>query len=344
MGDADRIDFVVTWVNGSDPAWLAERHRYENGSTRGQLAGGEANAECRYRDNGLLRYWFRAAEKFAPWVNHVFFVTCGQKPDWLDESNPKLKLVRHADYIPAEYLPTFHSDTIELNLHRLKDLSEHFVLFNDDMFILRRLKPTHFFRNGLPVLDCDLGIPRWLGWSTAGRVVVNNSGALKQSLDVERLVWKNILKFVNVRSLGLGRAAKNLLSFAINRVYIPGTFGHVGLPHLKGTFDDIWSAQPALLDMTSRSRFRIDCGVSHWLACAWNVVNGWFYPTNEKRGGKSTVIDEEHLAQICEDIRRQVCPQLCLNDTEHVKDSRRCTAEIAKAFDSILPDKSTFEK
>ena len=340
----DKIDFVITWVDGSDPAWLAEKRKYEADDVSTPRAGGESNADCRYRDYGILRYWFRCVERFAPWVNRVFFVTCGQKPDWLDESNPKLRLVNHADFIPAEYLPTFHSDTIELNLFRIPDLSERFVLFNDDMFILRPLEPTHFFRKGLPVLACDLGIPRWLGGSTASRVVINNSGALKQSLDVERLVWKHIFKFMNVRALGLGRAVKNFVSFAVNRVLIPGTFGHVGLPHLKSTFDEIWRAQPETLDRTSRSRFRVDYGVSHWLACAWNMVNGRFFPANEKRSSKSTVIDEEHLAQVCEEVRRQACPQICLNDTERTKDAGRCFAEVAKAFDSILPDKSSFER
>ncbi len=88
----------------------------------------DANADCRYRDYGLLRYWFRSVERFAPWVNRMFFVTCGQKPEWLDENNPRLRLVNHADYIPAACLPTFQSNTIELNLHRIPDLSERFVL------------------------------------------------------------------------------------------------------------------------------------------------------------------------------------------------------------------------
>ena len=176
----EKIDFVVTWVDGSDREWLAQKRKYLDAasSVSSSIAGGEANADCRYRDCGLLKYWFRAVEKFAPWANRVFFVTCGQKPDWLDESNPKLRLVNHEDYIPAEYLPTFHSDTIELNLHRIPDLSERFVLFNDDTFLLRPSTPDQFFHGGLPVLACDLGIPRWLGCSTASRIVVNNGGIL----------------------------------------------------------------------------------------------------------------------------------------------------------------------
>ena len=48
----EKIDFVLPWVDGSDPAWLAEKRRYESGGAAVPCAGGEANADCRYRDCG----------------------------------------------------------------------------------------------------------------------------------------------------------------------------------------------------------------------------------------------------------------------------------------------------
>ena len=102
MDEKEKIDFVLPWVDGADPKWLAEKRKWEGAGAAMARGDEDANADCRYRDCGLLKYWFRAVEKFAPWVNRVFFVTCGQKPDWLDESNPKLRLVNHADYIPAD--------------------------------------------------------------------------------------------------------------------------------------------------------------------------------------------------------------------------------------------------
>jgi len=342
----EKIDFVVTWVDGGDSEWLAEKRKYLDAasSATSSLAGGEANSDCRYRDCGLLKYWFRSVEKFAPWADRVFFVTCGQKPDWLDETNPKLRLVNHMDYIPSEYLPTFHSDTIELNLHRIPDLSEHFVLFNDDMFLLRPSTPDQFFRGGLPVLACDLGIPRWLGCSTASRIVVNNGGILARSMDVVGLIRRNILKFVDVRELGLARAAKNFASFAVNRMFIPGTFGHLPLPHLKSTFDEIWRAQPDIMDKSSRSRFRINDGVSHWLAAAWNMAKGDFVPLNEKRRGETVLLDDSNLERACRLVASQAHPQLCINDSERIADPEECFRRVAAAFESILPEKSSFEK
>ena len=337
-----RIDFVLPWVDGSDPEWIALKRKYE--LSESDIAGGDANGECRYRDFGLLKYWFRAVERFTPWVGKVFFVTCGQKPDWLNLSNPKLRFVSHRDYIPQEYLPTFHSDTIELNLHRIPDLSERFVLFNDDIFLLRPLRPECFFKNGMPRISCDLGIPTWLGCSTISRVALNNGGVLRRSMDVNRLVWKNIAKFVDLRALGPVRAMKNVVSFAVNRVVIPGTFGHLACPHLKSTLDEIWRVQPRIMDATSRSRFRIDTGVSQWLASAWNMVSGNFYPTNEKRNGMLLTIDDKNISLICDAIRRQKWPQICLFDNVDCPDIEVCFAKIASALDALLPEKSSFEK
>ena len=341
-----KLDFVLPWVDGSDKEWIALKNQYAESEGNVSSKTG-ANSDVRYLDNGLLKYWFRAVERFAPWCNRVFFVTCGQKPDWLDESNPKLRLVNHTDYIPAEYLPTFQSNTIELNLHRINDLSERFVLFNDDTLLLRPVKPEFFFRKGLPVIPCDLGIPRWLSNSNTGRTIVNNCGVLKQDLDVERLVWKNIWKYVDIPALGFARTIKNLASIVVNRTVIPGTFGHMPSSHLKSTFDEIWRVEPLVLDATSRNRFRSDDEINQWLISAWNMISGRFYPANEKKRGLYFCfgLDTEDLSRICDVIRRQLSPQLCLNDRAIAASMmEECTREVSKAFDDLLPEKSSFEK
>lgn len=340
----EKIDFVLTWVDGSDKAWLATKRKYESSVVALATSNPEVNDDCRYRDYGLLKYLFRGVERFAPWVNRMFFVTCGQKPDWLDESNPKLRLVDHKEYIPSDYLPTFQSNTIELNLHRIPDLSEHFVLINDDMFFLRPVQPEFFFKKGLPVLPCDLAIPTWLGWGHSSRILVNNCGVLKRSLDVNHLVWKHFWKYADVGALGFTRAAKNLMSFAVNRVFIPGTFGHLPLPHLKSTLDEIWRKNPQIMDLATRNKFRNDNSVNQWLACAWNMVSGQFYPANEKRRGQLITIDSNSVSQICNIITRQSFPQLCISDRENTPNLDQCFSEVAKAFDKLLPEKSSFEK
>ena len=141
--DAVEIDFVMPWVDGSDPAWREEFLKYralqapqgEPACDTGTAAGAVDASEERYRDWDTLRYWFRGVERFAPWVNRIHFITWGHLPAWLDTAHPKLHVVRHADYIPSPYLPTFNSCPIELNMHRIEGLAEHFVYFNDDTFL-----------------------------------------------------------------------------------------------------------------------------------------------------------------------------------------------------------------
>ena len=94
------IDFVIPWVDGNDPEWQKEKNLYDESNKTGD------STIVRYRSWDNLQYWFRAVEKFAPWVRKVYFVTCGQKPEWLNAECSKLVLVDHKDYMPEEALPT----------------------------------------------------------------------------------------------------------------------------------------------------------------------------------------------------------------------------------------------
>ena len=173
-----KIDFVITWVDGSDEKWLAEKRAFAEGrpliektsstskrafaenqpSTKNQpsIIGRPSlekprfdSSDLRFRnDFDFLKYWFRGVEKFAPWVNRIFFVTAGHLPDWLNPDHPKLKIIHHSDFIPKEFLPTFNSHTIENNLHRIAELSENFVYFNDDFYLLRKTRSEDFFKDG----------------------------------------------------------------------------------------------------------------------------------------------------------------------------------------------------
>lgn len=105
------IDFVILWVDGNDENWINEKKKYEKEKGKNDDA-----RVVRYRDWNNLQYWFRGVEKFTPWVRKIHFVTWGHIPQWLDTSNPKINIVKHTDFIPKEYLPTFSCYPIELNI------------------------------------------------------------------------------------------------------------------------------------------------------------------------------------------------------------------------------------
>ena len=87
----------------------------------------------------------RSIEKFAPWIRHIFLVTSGQVPYWLNIEHPKLTVITHEEIFPNKsHLPTFSSPAIESHLHRIKGLAQHFVYFNDDVMLGGPLHPEDF--------------------------------------------------------------------------------------------------------------------------------------------------------------------------------------------------------
>ena len=340
----EKIDFVITWVDGSDPEWLAEKNRFEkNGFC--ETTSEEANSECRYRaDKKLLRYWFRSVEKFAPWVNKIHFVSCGQKPEWLNEEHPKLNLVNHKDFIPEQYLPTFNSRPIELNLHRIDELSEHFVLFNDDVFLLQQLEPDFFFKEGNPALVTDLKYTRFVGYNNWSRVLFNDYCVLNEHFDMGKQIWLNRKKWFDVSALGLKRTRQNLMCYLANKSLPVGTNAHLSYPNLKSTLETLWEVENDVLDETCKCKFRSDNQVNVYLLSAWNQAMGKFFPVHEKNRGMFFQICPQDIENIVAVIKYKQFPQICLNDSplnELVDESRKA---IAEAFESNFPEKSSFEK
>lgn len=140
------IDVVYTWVDGNDPEHRALRNYYSPKNQSEAVSG-----SSRFTDRGELRYSLRSIETYAPWVNHIFIVTNGQRPDWLSE-HPRVSLVTHDQILEKEYLPTFNSHVIGSALHRIPGLSEHYIYFNDDVLLLRPTKATDAFTgNGLMI-------------------------------------------------------------------------------------------------------------------------------------------------------------------------------------------------
>lgn len=331
------IDFVVLWVDGNDPEWQAEKRIYQSGVTD------DSNSANRFRDWGLMPYWFRAVEQFAPWVRKIHFVTWGHVPAWLDLDHPKLHHVRHADYIPPEYLPTFSANTIEMNVHRIPGLAEHFVFFNDDMFLLRPMREEDFFRGGLPC-SCGSEVPvRFTGepgiWQhlipNDMRVVNNHFGKAEQLRAFRGKYVSRAYRWQdNIRTLLLERLyPESFLGF--KNLHAPAAFR-------RQTFEELWREEPELLDQTCRNRFRASMDVNQWLAIWWQLASGAFEPYEV-----DNVVEDVTASSIdvfCRMIVRQSHDMLCVNDPREDLDFELLSGRLKEAFDRILPNKSGFEK
>lgn len=331
------IDFVVLWVDGNDPAWRKEKAKFQ-GKTLD-----DSNSENRFRDWGLMPYWFRAVEKFTPWVRKVHFVTCGHVPDFLNLDAPKLHHVLHEDYMPPEALPTFSSHALEMNLHRIPYLAERFVYFNDDMFLLRPMPETAFFRDGLP---CTYGgevplelVGRAEIWQQA---TVNNIGIINKHFNKKTQVAAYGKKYAN-RAY---RWQDNLRTKALEQLFPNYFYGfknlHAPGPYLKSTFDAVWEAEPELLRSTTLHRFRSAEDVNQWVCLWWQIASGQFAPYNTQ--SKVSCISDQTIDSLCRTISAQQTDMICLNDGVVPVDFDGLQRKLTQAFQQILPEKSSFEK
>lgn len=238
------IDFVITWVDGSDDRWQKEKQ--ETRKHLGIVADVDDRKE-RYRDWDNLQYWFRGVEKYAPWVRKIHFVTWGHLPKWLNTDHPKLRVVNHEDFIPQEYRPTFNSHTIEWNLHRIPDLAEQFVYFNDDTFLLRPVSEEDFFRKGKPVdmlaLQPDVAN---IDNTVMSYIYLNNTMVLAKYFDKYSNIKKQPGAYFHIGYPPM-HFFYNMLELAFPR--FTGFYTvHGPSPLLKDTYRKLWDMEPELLD------------------------------------------------------------------------------------------------
>lgn len=327
------IDFVIPWVDGSDPEWIKVFNNYVPKEKQIDARN------IRYRDFGLLKYWFRAVEKFTPWVNKVHFITCGQKPDFLNLNCLKLHFVKHSDYIPDDCLPAFSSRPIELNIHRINGLSDHFVYFNDDFYITKPLKRDFFFKDGLP---CDSAV---LEVKTSGsfpmvNIVFNDLNAINKNFKPKESVKNNPCKWFNAK---YGKA--NVYNIFLTR--LPKFCGfinpHMPQPFLKSTLEDVWAKCPEELNTAIHNKFRSPFDVNQWLFRHWALCKGDFSPINPYKDRRCFDLYDGNAELIAECIRNQKYAEVVLNDSEDLQDFEKVSCILKDAFEAILPEKSSFE-
>lgn len=338
------IDFVVTWVDEHDEKWRAEKNALLAQSGAVVQAN---NPEERYRDWETFKYWFRAVEKYAPWVRRVYLVTCGHIPDWLNTEAEKLVVVAHKEFMPEEYLPTFSSIPIELNLHRIPGLSEHFVYFNDDIILSAPVYPEDFFDGDQPRC-CAITMPLKndicndsFNHQQFSNLGVFNSfwqGRIRQSIKDNPEKW-----FSNK----YGVLKKHNL-FTLDENYLLGMdFSHLAVPFCKRTFEQVWKDIPAELDRTCRHKFRTAQDIFHQIITLWDVVSAHFSPIEQGYYGKVFWYYTSARIQEIEDIfAHSACRMVCLNDTYLMTEEEYIIAKdaVCRIMQTAFPMKSVFEK
>lgn len=335
----EKIDFVVTWLDPTDPEWQ-KSYKYYSPKFKGD------KSEARFRDMNIFHYWFRAVEQYAPWVNKVFLITNGTFPNWINKDNPKLVLVKHEDYMPAECLPTFNSCTIELHMHRIKGLSEQFVYFNDDIFLNSPTKPDYYFRNGLP---CDRNKETYYNvpiYTKEDRFGINismlaNIGILNSQFRRWTTVRQSPKRWFGTH-LGIKGILMSCL-LAKQRLFVGFSNYHTEQAYLKSIFDDVWEKEPGFMN-ESCSRFRQDITANPYIFRYWQFAQNKFYPM-KRDGYYCSLTNENCLEEIRKALFDSNFKSVCLNDsslcTDH--DFHVIHQGLKELLKEKFPEKSSFE-
>ncbi|MDF2484240.1 MAG: hypothetical protein K0R46_408 [Herbinix sp.] len=334
----NKIDIIVPWVDGSDPKWIKERDFWLKETN----ADGYVNSNIRYQDWENLQYWFRAVEKYMPWVNRVFLVTWGHIPRWLNLDCKKLKVVKHDEYIPKEYLPTFNSNTIEMNYHLIEELSENFILFNDDIFPLQPIEEEYYFKDNVigdeavegHVFPVDVGpLSAW------GKYVqVNNMLLINRHFQKREVQEKNWDKWYCVDYGELLERTRSL-----NYWY---DFAGFRDPHMasalhKSTLAHIWEVEHNVLDIASGNKFRSYTDISRYVIRYWNLCEGNFNP--RRTLGYTEAVRIDNFEIIAEGIKKQKWKMINLTEVCTPEEFVSIKRYINKALQCVFPDKSNFE-
>ena len=247
----DLIDIVIPWVNPTDKQWQANYKKY---------AGNRGDKDPnRFRDAGTFPYWFTLIRKNCKFNYRIVLLLAqeSQIPKWLDRNASDLRIVFHDEFIPASELPTFNSSVINCYIPFIKGLSEKYILFNDDMFMIRSSHAGDWFSGNKPKFCSE-----WQEFPVDGKTWERNI-ALCQGL---------VNKFMKCRVF-----------------YNPE---HAPLPHVRSMDLFFWHKYGGVFkDALSDSRFRKSKNITDWIFSMMYKVGNF----GEDRGAISTYYNSEHI-------------------------------------------------
>lgn len=325
----EKIDFVITWVDGSDEKWLKDKNNFLTNKENIDVS------KARYRDWETLKFWFRTVEKNASWVNKIYFVTYGHIPKWLNTDNDKLVIVNHKDFIPKEYLPTFNSCAIEMHLHRIKGLNEKFVYFNDDMFINKKVKKNAFFKNNLP-LDSLILTPIHACNEASACIHYNCMKIINKYFKSKKIDKKKLISLKN------GKYLYKNITLSVYPFNVGFRFHHIATSFLKSTFNNVWEKEENYLKEVSSHKFRENNDVSQWLFQFWQLASNRFELRNINKYKYYDL--GENFENILQDIEKSKHEIICLNDNNNINDFEKRKEKLLKAFEKKYASKSEFER
>lgn len=192
------IDVVISWVDGNDGRLIKKRINYLRSNLNDIPPGAQPT---RFSSLDEINYCLISILKFASFVRKIFIVTDEQIPSihkivkkYYPERITDIKIIDHKHIFRdfEDFLPTFNSICISNMLWRINGLSDHFIYFNDDVFLTRKISPEVWFKKGRPVLRGNWVFPPF-----------------------ERMIWDQIKTYYFKLTLGINK--EKTPSFQINQ-------------------------------------------------------------------------------------------------------------------------------
>lgn len=313
------VDIVYLWVDGSDPVWRGKRNaafnQWKQQNPHDLAAFG--NTAGRYRDNDELLFNLRALEKFFPEHGHIYLVTDGQTPAWLQPS-ANLTIIDHRDLFPQSTPYVFDSGHIESYLHHIVGLSERFFYMNDDVFFGAKVDVDWWFGDRLKVFS-ELGlVPDYDAFQQEESALVNASLLSRDWLSHRYPHYQHDPRVYSHSPRPMLKSVMVELERIAAEVFT----------QVRSTAFRSWKVPPIVPDLVPR-----------WMVHVGYADQSTLDPLYINTG------DEHAEAQLttllCEFGQ---LPFFCINDTcdEALDDDIRLT-RIAKTLQQLLPEPSSFE-
>ena len=305
----NHIDYVVPFVDNSDPVWIEQYNKYS--PVKKDL---ESNGVQRFRaDTELFKYQFRGIEKYMPFVGviHLLVSSKSQVPDWIDQS--KIHIVEHKDFIPEKFLPTFNSSTIEMFLHNIPGLSEKFIYGNDDFYYTYDLKSKFYFDEKNNIISRLEPHPLSEG---------NNPP-----------LWKKI--FIN--SYNLAKFGTTDIQNNNNVYYVPP---HIEQGMLKSKIAEIYKKFEKDI-LASCTRFRDPKNLNQYLFTNWLILNDQYKNgCHSYRNFNASAKKIDIINAVTNPNKDKVIRSFVLNDTGDTSNMEF----LKTCLNKLLPNKSKYEK
>jgi Stealth protein CR2, conserved region 2/Stealth protein CR1, conserved region 1 len=239
------IDAVITWVDGGDSAHIAKI----NQALTALGFTPRSAASTRFASRGEIFQCLRSIHTFAPFIRKIFIVTDNQRPNFEVQPNfdqallDKIQIVDHKEIFRdhLDLLPTFNSRSIEVMLYRIPGLAEQYVYFNDDMSLVKPVKPSDFFGGNGPVLRGHFDkMPQY-------RIKRRFQRFLTERFNIQFNTYQNY-------SYKLSQAkSAEFAGFKDQKFYL---LGHNPHALRRSTFERFFEQHPEILAINLRDKFR----------------------------------------------------------------------------------------